>query len=93
MQNPANLYHQAAKLLNDAGAPYVIVGGFSLIMHGSNRFTPDVNVAVSFEGDDPLKFVNAIIAGGLEPPIGVDPQQYINPETREIWFNQKACGS
>ncbi|MCB0317610.1 MAG: hypothetical protein KDD56_02555 [Bdellovibrionales bacterium] len=90
MQEVHNPYHAAIETLNLAGADYVIVGGFSLIMHGSNRFTPDINVAVSLENDNPIKFVSAIIDAGLEPPVGVNTSLYADPEIRSKWFNEKS---
>ena len=89
MQATHNPYQQAIEILNSVGATYSIVGGFALIMHGSNRFTPDINVAVSLEGDNPMKFVKALIDAGLEPPVGVDTSLYGDPSVRATWANEK----
>ncbi|MEZ4753516.1 MAG: hypothetical protein R3A13_04295 [Bdellovibrionota bacterium] len=90
MQSIHNPYLNALSVLNSTGASYVIVGGFALTMHGNNRFTPDINVAVNFEDGAPLKLVEALLASGLEPPEGVDTQQYANPQVRADWFENKS---
>lgn len=38
------------RALNDAGARYVLIGGFAVIAHGSTRFTKDIDLLVD---DDP----------------------------------------
>ena len=36
------------RALNEAGARYVLIGGFALVAHGAGRFTKDID----FLGDD-----------------------------------------
>jgi predicted nucleotidyltransferase len=38
---------RVARLLNDAGAEYALVGGYALGLHGFNRFTQDIDVLVN----------------------------------------------
>jgi hypothetical protein len=38
------------RALNDAGARYVLIGGFAVIAHGATRFTKDIDLLVD---DDP----------------------------------------
>jgi predicted nucleotidyltransferase len=35
-----------ARALNDAGARYVLIGGFAVIAHGGDRFTKDIDLLV-----------------------------------------------
>lgn len=44
-----NPFFRSLTLLNQSGVPYVVVGGFAVVMHGVNRFTPDLNIIISFE--------------------------------------------
>lgn len=39
------------RALNDAGARYVLIGGFAVLAHGAGRFTKDIDLLVD---DDPV---------------------------------------
>jgi hypothetical protein len=34
------------RALNDAGARYVLIGGFAVVVHGAARFTKDIDLLV-----------------------------------------------
>jgi len=40
------------RALNDAGARYVLIGGFAVIAHGSSRFTKDIDLLVDDAPDN-----------------------------------------
>jgi hypothetical protein len=40
------------RALNDAGARYVLIGGFAVIAHGSTRFTKDIDLLVDDSPDN-----------------------------------------
>lgn len=41
---------RVCRALNDAGARYVLIGGFAVMAHGATRFTKDIDLLVD---DDP----------------------------------------
>lgn len=79
-----NPYLEAVRTLNSVGERYVIVGGFALVMHGGNRFTPDLNVVVDLQEAPLRKFVDALTAAGLESGINYDADHLVDEEKRDI---------
>ena len=74
--------------LNSGGVEYAIVGGFAVVMHGSNRFTPDVDIIVNLEGTNPERAVDALLRSNLEPSGGVGPAEFSNAEARQRWVTE-----
>ncbi|MCB0328064.1 MAG: hypothetical protein KDD70_00330 [Bdellovibrionales bacterium] len=54
MEEFENPFIRSITHLENSGVEYVIVGGFAVVMHGCNRFTPDLNVMVSVEDEKSL---------------------------------------
>ena len=50
------------RALNDAGARYVLIGGFAVIAHGAARFTKDIDLLVD---DDPENIARVKLALGV----------------------------
>ncbi len=48
------------RALNDAGARYVLIGGFALIAHGATRFTKDIDLLVDDEPDNIARVKRAL---------------------------------
>ena len=63
-QNP---YLTAIQSLNESEIRYVIVGGFAVVMHGLNRFTPDLNVVVDLESSHLKVALSRLRANHLSP--------------------------
>jgi hypothetical protein len=40
-----------ARLLNEAGVQYALVGGYAIAAHGFNRFSEDIDILVNPEAD------------------------------------------
>jgi ABC-type glycerol-3-phosphate transport system substrate-binding protein len=51
---------RVARLLNDAGARYVLVGGYALAAHGFVRMTQDVDIAVAPDAENARRWVAAL---------------------------------
>lgn len=64
-----NPYLDAISILNSTNVPYVVIGGFAVVMHGSNRFTPDMNVLIDLKEPASLQVLTAFQERGfrLEP--------------------------
>ena len=80
-----NPYFNAIAALNASQTPYVIIGGFALIMHGANRFTPDINVVVDFSG------ISRIVSALHDLGLSGDPKYPVaglsSLDTRDTWAN------
>lgn len=55
-----NPFLRVIEALNESGHPYVIVGGFAVVMYGVSRFTPDMNIVVPFEPETLPKLVEIL---------------------------------
>ena len=80
-----NPYYNAIAALNAAQTPYVVIGGFALIMHGANRFTPDINVVVDFSGID--RVIASLRRLGLTGDPKYPEAGLANLDTRDAWAN------
>ncbi|MDP9323575.1 MAG: nucleotidyltransferase [Acidobacteriota bacterium] len=48
------------RALNDAGARYVLIGGFAVIAHGATRFTKDIDLLVDDDPDNIARVKRAL---------------------------------
>lgn len=53
------------KLLNQHGAKYLLVGGYAVVLHGSNRFTGDMDVFIERTPENAKAVCNAYHEFGL----------------------------
>lgn len=60
-------YSRSIAALEKANCDYVIIGGFSVVMHGGNRFTPDINLVISFNKENPKKVISALMEAKFIP--------------------------
>jgi hypothetical protein len=49
-----------ARLLNDAGVQYALVGGYAIAAHGFNRFSEDIDILVNPAADNSRRWVLAL---------------------------------
>jgi Nucleotidyl transferase AbiEii toxin, Type IV TA system len=48
-----------ARLLNEAGVQYALVGGYAIAAHGFNRFSEDIDILVNPEADNSRRWVES----------------------------------
>ena len=60
-----NPFLHVLKILSSGDIPCVAVGGFAVVMHGMNRFTPDLNLVCDLSGDNPARIVECLQAANL----------------------------
>ena len=58
------------RALNDAGALYVLIGGFAVVAHGASRFTKDIDLLVDEAPENiaRVKHCLSILADTTPPP-------------------------
>jgi len=49
-----------ARLLNEAGVQYALVGGYAIAAHGFNRFSEDIDILVNPDADNSRRWVRAL---------------------------------
>ncbi len=72
------------KTLNESGIRYVIVGGFAVVMHGLNRFTPDLNVVLDLESDSLEQTLTELQRNHLAPAVEGEFASYLSAEGRSV---------
>ena len=84
-----SLFAPIFQSLNEAGARYVVVGGFATVMHGYARLTADIDVIVDLEPAEARRTMEALVGLGLRPRAPVDPLTFADPDVRQGWIDDK----
>jgi hypothetical protein len=69
-----NLYNDILKSLADAGVEFIVGGGLACVLHGVERVTMDVDVAVHMQPANLGRFIEVMSVLGLKPRVPVAPQ-------------------
>ena len=77
------------KLLDQAKADYVLVGGLAVALHGYARNTMDVDIVLAMNADNIQRFIGAAKAAGLQPVAPVSIESLAKPELLEQWVREK----
>ena len=64
-----NPYREILKSLADAQVEFIVGGGVACVLHGVERLTMDVDVAVHMQPVNLEKFVDVMSALGLKPRV------------------------
>ncbi len=83
------IYESVFRLLNETGIRYVVIGGIAVNLHGYQRATGDLDVAISLTDSEVLKFVRVAKAHGFVPRVPVAIEDFAIREKREEWIQQK----
>jgi hypothetical protein len=65
--------------LTDAGVDFVIGGGVAVVLHGVERMTPDLDLAVSLEPDNLRRFLDVLAVHGLVPRAPIPAETILDP--------------
>lgn len=77
---PTNHYAQILTALAEARVRFVVAGGVAVVIHGVERMTMDIDLAVDFAPDNLNRFVATMKALGMQPRVPV-PHDFIeDPE-------------
>jgi hypothetical protein len=77
------LYVQVLRVLEETGAPYMIIGGFAANIYGSNRATHDVDIVVQLEE----LHIQELVRRFPLPRYYADPYQMRDSIAKGIMFN------
>jgi hypothetical protein len=72
-------------LLVAARVRFVVVGGLAVLLHGLDRLTADVDLAIDLSTEATKDAVRALTEGGYRPMAPVDPLSLADPERRHEW--------
>lgn len=69
-------------LLNARHVHYVLVGGLAVVLHGIDRITADIDLALDLSAESVSKTVSALQGAGLRPMLPIDAQRLADPSIR-----------
>lgn len=72
-------------LLNRGDIRYVLVGGLAALLHGVDRLTSDIDLAVDLGPERATDCIRVLTEAGFKPMLPVDPNGFANPAIRSGW--------
>lgn len=75
--------------LQAAQVRYIVVGGVAVVLHGSPRFTADLDLVIALEDENVRSALAALERLGYRPRAPVPVQQFADPEMRRSWIEDK----
>ena len=71
------------------GVEFVVGGGVACLLHGVERVTMDVDLAVLMQAENFGRFVNVMIQLGLKPRIPISPDLLLDPAITRMMVEEK----
>jgi hypothetical protein len=68
---------------------YIVCGGVAVVLHGIERMTVDLDLALDFDPGNVKKFIKAIADLGLIPRVPISPEFLMNKKQRESLIREK----
>jgi hypothetical protein len=68
---------------------FVIVGGMAMQLHGFQRMTYDLDLALAMDADNLRKFVTIAKRNGLRPTVPVSIESLEDPQQIDTWYREK----
>ena len=73
-------FEAIVRALNDAGVPFIVVGGIAVNTHGYGRVTFDVDLVINFEPEQIRRAFSALAAIGYVPSVPIAAEQFADPD-------------
>jgi hypothetical protein len=77
------------RALNDHQVKYLIAGGLAVVAHGYVRFTADIDIMLAMDVQNLADAVAALETLNYRPRAPVAFKQFIDPDNRRQWIDQK----
>jgi hypothetical protein len=78
-----------ARALNQAGVPFIVVGGLAVNAHGYGRSTQDIDMVVSLTPSAVRAAFAALASLGYAPRVPVTAEGFADPAQRARWMSEK----
>ncbi|MBD3240794.1 MAG: hypothetical protein GF331_09435 [Chitinivibrionales bacterium] len=82
-------YRRILSELGNRGVRFVVCGGVAAVLHGVERLTLDIDIALDFEPRNVEVFVDVMTGMGMKPRVPVDPMQLCNAEFVKMIVEEK----
>ena len=84
-----NYLQEIISALSEHDVEYIICGGVALVLHGIERMTMDLDLAVDMSDENVKKFLSAMKHLKLIPRAPVPPDSLLDPVKREMMIEKK----
>lgn len=78
-----------ARALNEAGVPFIVVGGLAVNAHGYGRATQDIDLVISLDPAAVRRAFQALASLGYGPRVPVTAEGFADPAQRARWVTEK----
>lgn len=82
-------FHSLFAVLEARRLRYVVVGGLALVLHGVDRLTADIDLAVDLAPEAAGNLVTTLLSAGYCPAAPVDARLFADPATRAAWRRER----
>jgi len=82
-------YEDFFRKLNEVGVKYIIVGGLAAIIHGSPRYTHDIDLVIKMDDENIRKFMKLLEQYNYQPKIPINLMDFTDASKREQWIKEK----
>lgn len=82
-------FEALVRALNDAGVPFIVVGGIAVNAHGYGRLTADVDLVIRLHPDTVRAAFQALASLGYRPLVPVTADGFADPDQRARWIAEK----
>ncbi len=86
---PPNPYFEILSTLARARVDFIVGGGVACVLHGVERVTMDVDLAVLMQPDNLGRFLKAMERLGLKPRVPIPPESLLQPEIVRAMLEEK----
>ena len=77
------------RALDQAGAPFIVVGGLAVVAHGYGRQTQDLDIVIRLQPESINAAFRALRTLGYRPRVPVTAEGFADPEQRKRWIEEK----
>lgn len=88
-QLKVNSVKQIVRALNEAGVPFVVVGGPAVVAHGYGRHTQHVDLVIQLRPKAIHAAFSALAALGYSPRVPITADGFADPIQRAQWISDK----
>jgi hypothetical protein len=82
-------YEEILTALLDAEVDFIVGGGVACVLHGVERVTMDVDIAVAMAPENFTKFLDVIDRLGLKPRVPIDPRSLLDEQVLKSLIEEK----
>jgi hypothetical protein len=75
--------------LEASRARYLVVGGVAVVLHGHPRFTADLDLVIALDRPNLRAALDALERLGYRPRAPVTFEQFVDPDVRRNWIEDK----